>query len=148
MTIGDNKTACETCHTSTKEEIQHSTHAAAGLTCVDCHKNTDLNTGHAFAIGSDTCLKCHADAIHTSGLMLDAGVDVGQEPSVVATPVVVAPDAAEPQGGAGIALPTWILILVGLGLGAGTHWLLSTRRLADTPSVEPENEEGGEEAEK
>jgi hypothetical protein len=149
MTIGDNKTACETCHTSTKEETQHSTHAAAGLTCVDCHKNTELNTGHAFMISSDTCLKCHADTIHTADLMLNAGVDMGQEPSVAATPVVEPETAAEqPTGGAGIALPTWSLILVGLGLGVGIHWLLSTRRLANEQSDGSESDESDEESKK
>ncbi|MFZ5902507.1 MAG: tetrathionate reductase family octaheme c-type cytochrome [Chloroflexota bacterium] len=146
MTIGDNQTACETCHRDTKEGTQHSTHAAAGLTCKDCHLNTDLNTGHTFMVGSDTCLKCHAETIHTSGLMIEAGVDVGQASATEAAPSAEStPEAAaEAREGAGIALPTWLLILVGLGLGAGTHWLLSTRRLSDLPDGEAESSEEGE----
>jgi hypothetical protein len=149
MTIGDNKTACETCHTSTKEGTQHSTHWEAGLTCVDCHKNTTVNTGHSFMIGSDTCLKCHAEAIHTSDLMVKAGVDVGQEPAAETTPAEeIEPDEEEARGGAGIALPTWSLLLAGLALGGGVHWLLSTRRLSTPPAERPESEEDEEEAEK
>ena len=131
MTIGDNKTACETCHTSEKEDAQHSTHTAAGLTCKECHKNTDLNTGHSFTVGSDTCLKCHAEEIHTSSLMLGAGVDVGQVEQT--DPVEeTASEESEALGGAGIALPAWSLLLAGLGIGAMLHWLLSTRRLSTT----------------
>lgn len=142
MTIGDNKTACETCHTSQKEDTQHSTHAAAGLTCDDCHMNTDQNSGHSFMIGSDTCLKCHSDTIHTSALMVASGVDVGQGQPTEAVPLAdsAAGTDDEPQGGAGIALPAWIMFLGGAGIGGILYWLLSTRRLS--PSANEDSEEG------
>jgi hypothetical protein len=144
MTVGDNKTACETCHTSQKDDTQHSTHTAAGLTCKECHINTDENTGHTFMVGSDTCLKCHAEDIHKSNMMVEAGVDVGQAPAVEATPSAEAePVATEPEGGAGIALPTWLLVVAGMAIGGGLYWLLSTRRLSDA-----QPEENDEEAEK
>lgn len=149
MTIGDNKTACETCHTNTKEGIQHSTHWEAGLTCVDCHKNTTVSTGHSFMIGSDTCLKCHSDTIHTANLMIQAGVDVGQEPATETAPAEeTEPVEEEARGGAGIALPTWSLLLVGLALGVGVHWLLSTRRLSNEQEDGPKSEESDEESQK
>jgi len=142
MTVGDNKTACETCHTSQKDDAQHSTHAAAGLTCKECHINTDENTGHTFKVGSDTCLKCHTEDIHSSGMMVAAGVDVGQAPVVEAAPTDEAMSvAAEPEGGAGIALPTWFLIVAGMAIGGGLYWLLSTRRLADDAQPEESEEE-------
>jgi len=144
MTVDGNKTACETCHKDHSKEVQHSTHQAAGLMCNDCHKNTDQNSGHTFMIGSDTCLKCHADGIHSTDLMVEAGVDVGQEDAGEAAPEEEpAPAAEETAGGAGIALPGWLLILVSVVLGGGLHWLLSTRRLSDLPvKSDAEDEEG------
>ena len=35
------------------------------------------------------------------------------------------------SGGAGIALPVWLLLVGGVVLGGGLHWLLSTKRLAE-----------------
>lgn len=131
ITVGENKTACETCHTSEKNDFQHSTHAAAGLSCNDCHKNTDLNTGHTFVVGSDTCLKCHADKIHNSNLMVNAGVKVGAAVADETTlDEEVVPPTSEAQGGIKIALPAWILVLGGILIGGGVHWLLSTDRLS------------------
>ena len=133
MTIGENKTACETCHTDEKDDAQHSTHTAAGLSCTDCHKNTDMNTGHTFEVGSDTCLKCHAGEIHSTDLMVNAGVDLG-ETSVEEMPATeeAAQTKSEAQGGAGIALPAWSLVLGGVLIGGILYWLLSTNRLSST----------------
>lgn len=143
MTVGENKTACETCHTSEKDDAQHSTHAAAGLSCTDCHKNTDMNTGHTFAVGSDTCLKCHADGIHSAGLMVNAGVKVGAAAADETAPVEeVVPAESEAQGGAGIALPAWILILGGIVIGGGMYWLLSTSRLSSISEGRGKKEKG------
>lgn len=144
MTIGDNKTACETCHESHKEDSQHSTHTAAGLTCDDCHMNTDLNSGHTFMVGSDTCLKCHAEGIHTSNLMVASGLDVGQgQPPEAIPPAESGAEAVDQQpGGYGIALPAWILILGGALIGGILYWLLSTRRLSNTAGDDTKSGEG------
>lgn len=146
MTVGENATACETCHTEEKDDAQHSTHTAAGLTCKECHINTDLNTGHTFSVGSDTCLKCHEDEIHNSSLMVNAGLDVGQ-PSAEETDVTeehveeASIEETESKGGAGIALPAWSLLLGGLAIGVSMHWLLSTRRLSNPGGKSEEENE-------
>ncbi len=129
MTVDDNKTACEACHRDQKADVQHSTHLAAGLTCDSCHMNTDQNTGHTFKIGSDTCLKCHGEAIHTTGKLVAANL-VGAAP-VEATPAAEVTEAPIAPG-AGIILPSWLLIVGGILVGGLLNWLLSTRRLSTT----------------
>jgi len=71
MTIGDYHLACETCHQHNRDEINHSTHAAAGLSCISCHQNTNRDTGHTYIVQSDTCLDCHAESIHTSNMLVN-----------------------------------------------------------------------------
>lgn len=146
MTLEGNQTACETCHRDYSEKVQHSTHQAAGLTCNDCHKNTIRNSGHTFAIEADTCLNCHAETIHTADLMVSAGLDVGQaavEPETTPAPEMAADETAKTEGGVGIALPAWFLILISVLLGGGLHWLLSTRRLSE-PQEQPDPEDDDE----
>jgi octaheme c-type cytochrome (tetrathionate reductase family) len=132
MTIDDFQTTCETCHHETRLAAQHSTHLRANLICTDCHKNTDQNSGHTFLLGSDTCLKCHAENIHTADLMVQAGVDIravgtGRQ-APLAQPAALE-QAGTVGGGIGVDLPTWALILAGVIAGGGVQWLLSTRRL-------------------
>ncbi len=66
LTVDGYETPCASCHRTQTEDSQHSTHAAAGLICTDCHVNTNEDTGHTFAVGSDTCIICHGEGIHTS----------------------------------------------------------------------------------
>ena len=136
IVVGTNQTACETCHKDVAQEAQHSTHQAAGMTCTDCHKNTDENTGHTFTVESDTCLKCHAEAIHSSDLVVKTSVELGQDPvAEAATPAEAsAKETAPVSGGAGISLPVWLLLLGGAVIGGGLHWLLSTKRLSESNS--------------
>jgi len=144
MTIGDNKTACETCHTSQKDDAQHSTHAAAGLTCKDCHLNTDLNTGHTFMVGSDTCLKCHAEDIHTSNQLLASGAEVlpyhpeGSTETSEAVPTVEVEEssATDVSGGARLNLSTWAMVALGIIIGVGAYWVVAGK---NPGSEHPEN---------
>jgi hypothetical protein len=117
------------------------------MKCTDCHKNTDLNSGHAFAVGTDTCLKCHGGNIHTADLMIQAGMEIrpagsGREASEIG-PVIVEPVEGS---GVGIDLPIWAVALASLLLGGGLHWVLSTRRLGEENLVKVSDEEA--EAEK
>lgn len=126
-----NQTSCEACHKDKKTEVQHSTHLAAGLTCNDCHLNTDLNSGHTFGVMSDSCIKCHGDTIHSTGIIAQANL-LGAEQSAdveevvpVATPVV----EAEQPTKVGIVFSYWVILLGGIFAGAMIHWFSSTRRL-------------------
>ena len=66
---------CVTCHQERGGSFTHSTHASAGLECSNCHMYTSprtndpimglVPTGHTFAVGSDACIACHQDTVHT-----------------------------------------------------------------------------------
>jgi predicted CXXCH cytochrome family protein len=66
---------CTTCHKERGDSFTHSTHSNAGLECSNCHmytspRSTDpilglVPTGHTFSVGSDACIACHQDTVHT-----------------------------------------------------------------------------------
>jgi predicted CXXCH cytochrome family protein len=66
---------CTNCHKNMSDSFTHGTHANAGLECSNCHMYTTprtedaimglVPTGHTFTIGSDTCIACHKDTVHT-----------------------------------------------------------------------------------
>lgn len=65
---------CSNCHKDTGTSFTHGTHSNAGLQCSDCHmaRNKDavatgglIATGHTFSVGSDACISCHKDTVHT-----------------------------------------------------------------------------------
>jgi len=66
---------CTTCHQERGGSFTHSTHATAGLECSNCHMYTSprtndpilglVPTGHTFSVGSDACIACHQDTVHT-----------------------------------------------------------------------------------
>ena len=66
---------CSNCHKERGDSFTHGTHANAGLECSNCHMYTAprgdspigglVPTGHTFAVGSDACIGCHQDTVHT-----------------------------------------------------------------------------------
>ncbi len=66
---------CTNCHKERGDSFTHSTHANAGLECSNCHMYTSprtedpieglVPTGHTFSVGSDACVGCHQDTVHT-----------------------------------------------------------------------------------
>ncbi|MCB8983654.1 MAG: tetrathionate reductase family octaheme c-type cytochrome [Ardenticatenaceae bacterium] len=124
-------TVCENCHQDEAHQMPDSTHAAAGMSCLDCHKNTELNTGHAFDVASDTCILCHAQDAHTANSLLELGAEVspttlqerldGAEAAGVQETAVAAPDV-ESQGIVG--LPQWTAVFPILGLVIGGAWVV------------------------
>lgn len=66
---------CTNCHNEMEETFAHGTHAEAGLECSNCHMYTAprtedpimglVPTGHTFTVGSETCIGCHQDTVHT-----------------------------------------------------------------------------------
>jgi hypothetical protein len=65
---------CTNCHKDTGSSFTHGTHANSGLSCSDCHmsatSHTDMTgglsaTGHTFVVGSEACINCHKDTVHT-----------------------------------------------------------------------------------
>jgi predicted CXXCH cytochrome family protein len=65
---------CTNCHKDTGSSFTHGTHASSALSCSDCHmsatSHTDATgglfaTGHTFVVGSEACINCHKDTVHT-----------------------------------------------------------------------------------
>jgi hypothetical protein len=129
--IEENLTVCETCHTQQKTEATHSTHRAVDMDCLGCHKNTDMNTGHTFQIGSDTCVKCHSEKIHSANAILNKqGLSTPQpetEDASAGTETPAAGGGMETpttgvQGkGAGISIPWWAATFFAVVVGVGGY---------------------------
>lgn len=66
---------CGNCHKERGDSFSHSTHASSGLECSNCHMYTAprtedpieglVPTGHTFSVGSEACIGCHQDTVHT-----------------------------------------------------------------------------------
>jgi len=77
---------CSNCHKETGSSFTHGTHADAGLECSNCHMFTDprtsppieglVPTGHTFSVGSQACIGCHQDSVHTRDTILQLSGEV------------------------------------------------------------------------
>lgn len=66
---------CSNCHKDRGDSFTHGTHATSGLECSNCHMYTAprgedpigglVATGHTFTVGSDACIGCHQETVHT-----------------------------------------------------------------------------------
>ena len=66
---------CTNCHKERGDSFTHGTHANAGLECSNCHMYTSprsmspieglVPTGHTFSVGSEACIGCHQDTVHS-----------------------------------------------------------------------------------
>jgi len=66
---------CSNCHKERGDSFTHGTHASSGLECSNCHMYTAPRTedpimglaatGHTFAVGSEACVGCHQETVHT-----------------------------------------------------------------------------------
>ena len=77
---------CSNCHKDRGDSFTHGTHADAGLECSNCHMYTSprtedpiegiVPTGHVFTVGSEACIGCHQETVHTRDkiLKLSSGV--------------------------------------------------------------------------
>jgi len=71
---------CTNCHKDRGNSFTHSTHASAGLECSNCHmykppRTSDpigglAPTGHTFTVGSEACIGCHQDTVHTRNTLV------------------------------------------------------------------------------
>lgn len=71
---------CGNCHQDPGQGFTHSTHADAGLECGNCHMYRSpetgpaigglVATGHTFTVGSEACIGCHQDTVHTRDTIL------------------------------------------------------------------------------
>lgn len=79
---------CANCHRDPGQTFTHGTHADAGLECSSCHMYTSrrsappigglVPTGHTFTVGSEACIGCHQDTVHTRDAILALSGEVGE----------------------------------------------------------------------
>jgi len=72
---------CSNCHKERGSSFTHGTHADSGLECSNCHMYTSprtedpiegiVPTGHVFSVGSEACIGCHQDTVHTRDKILN-----------------------------------------------------------------------------
>ena len=91
--MADSITAlCTNCHKQRGDSFTHSTHANAGLECSNCHMYTAprvddpigglVSTGHTFSVGSEACIGCHQDTVHTRDELIKLGGVVIPTPEI------------------------------------------------------------------
>jgi predicted CXXCH cytochrome family protein len=79
---------CTNCHKERGASFTHGTHANAGLECSNCHMYTAprtedpiqglVPTGHTFTVGSEACIGCHQDTVHTRDEIVKLTGEVSQ----------------------------------------------------------------------
>jgi hypothetical protein len=150
--VGGNKATCESCHHKAAADVPHSTHFNAGLKCTDCHDYTNLSTGHNFAIGADTCLRCHGENLHASNLLASfatptssgaTGAEAGKTDVNVTSIAPGSPASSDKpvaKEGAVIGFPIWLGIILGVLVGGAAVWLL----IGKDPGKSSDDEEGNE----
>ena len=79
---------CTNCHRDPGQTFTHSTHSNAGLECSTCHMATNqetvsavgglVPTGHTFSVGSEACIGCHQDTVHSRDTILALTGDLEQ----------------------------------------------------------------------
>ncbi|MFM8319603.1 MAG: multiheme c-type cytochrome [Chloroflexota bacterium] len=91
--MADSITAlCTNCHKQMNDTFAHGTHASAGLECSNCHMYTAPRegdpihgltaTGHTFLVGSDACIGCHQDTVHSRNELVKLGGNALPTPDV------------------------------------------------------------------
>ncbi len=136
---GANKDAsalCMTCHKDAMQNFPLSTHAKAGVTCVNCHLGFNANAtsepsddfaalhqvpDHSFVPSLDTCIQCHSDQMHAPGEAVAAAAikaeELGgtptMEPTPVATPIPPTSSQPAPVSPLGFATVAGLLGLAG-----------------------------------
>lgn len=83
---------CTNCHKERGDSFTHSTHANAGLECSNCHMYTPprtddpigglVPTGHTFSVGSEACIGCHQETVHTRDELVKLGGVVLPTPEI------------------------------------------------------------------
>lgn len=145
---------CGNCHKDTGSSFTHGTHANAGLQCSDCHMSAASRTGivgglfatgHTFTVGSEACVNCHKDTVHTRDTILElTGETVGPAPSVDELEKQVQEQEQmikNLEAQSSVRLYTGLMqgAIVGLTMGGVAAWIVSRRIRV----VEVENDQEG-----
>jgi predicted CXXCH cytochrome family protein len=135
---------CTNCHRDTGSGFTHGTHASAGLQCSSCHMYTSRDgaapisglvpTGHTFSVGSEACIGCHQDTIHTRDTILAlSGESSGSaeiDPETLRAQIQEQEEhIADLEASASVRLYTGLAqgAIVGLMVGSVAAWIVSRR---------------------
>jgi predicted CXXCH cytochrome family protein len=133
---------CGNCHKDKGSSFTHGTHANAGLQCSDCHMATAAHTdstgglfatGHTFTVGSEACINCHKDTVHTRDTILQlSGQDAGTAPTSEELEKQVQEQEQQIQSleaQSSVRLYTGLMqgAIVGLAMGGVAAWIVSRR---------------------
>lgn len=133
---------CSNCHKEKGSSFTHGTHANSGLQCSDCHMATATHTdstgglfatGHTFSVGSEACISCHTDTVHTRDTILQlSGQDAGTAPTTEELEKQVQDQEQQIQSleaQSSVRLYTGLMqgAIVGLIMGGVAAWVVSRR---------------------
>jgi len=133
---------CSNCHKDMGDSFTHGTHANSGLQCNDCHMATASHTdstgglfatGHTFSVGSDACINCHQDTVHTRDTILQlSGQSAGDAPSADELMKQVQEQEQKIENleaQSSVRLYTGLMqgAIVGLTMGGVAAWVVSRR---------------------
>lgn len=152
---------CGNCHRERGTSYTHGTHAEAGLECSNCHMFTDprfsapieglVPTGHTFSVGSQACIGCHQDTVHTRDTILQlsgevtelADLDVEQLRRQVSEQQETISDL-EARSDTRLYVGLAQGGIVGLATGSVAAWVVSRRLKVIEIESEPDDEEENE----
>lgn len=135
---------CTNCHKEMGESFTHSTHANSGLECSNCHMYTPpregdaimglVPTGHTFSVGSDACIGCHQDTVHTRDEIIKLSGEVADAKTVSVGELEKTVQEQDEQiqkleASASVRLYTGLVqgAIVGLVTGGAAAWVVSRR---------------------
>jgi formate-dependent nitrite reductase cytochrome c552 subunit len=151
---------CSNCHKERGTSYTHGTHADAGLECSNCHMFTDprfgapieglVPTGHTFSVGSQACIGCHQDTVHTRDTILKLSGQLSESVDLdIEQMKMQIQDQAEAITDLEARSTTRLYVglaqggIVGLATGAVAAWVVS-RSLKDV-LIEDIDDDGDEE---
>ncbi len=151
---------CTNCHKDPGSSFTHGTHSTAGLQCSNCHMYTDQAnsspigglraTGHTFAVGSDACIGCHKDTVHTRDKILELTGQVSELKNVDTATLQQTTQEQQQEitnlkadGETRLYVGLAQGAIVGLAVGAVAAWIVGRR--IKVVEVEDETSEGKKE---
>ena len=148
---------CSNCHKDPGQTFTHGTHANSGLQCSDCHMYRNPNTlpiggllatGHTFVVGSEACIGCHRDTVHTRDKIValtgeveqlaDLNVEeLRQKAQEQAQEIADLKTSGETRLYVGLVQGA----IVGLAVGGVAAWIVSRRLRVVTEIVEDDEQQ-------
>jgi predicted CXXCH cytochrome family protein len=135
---------CTNCHKEPGESFTHGTHANAGLECSNCHMYTAprvedpiqglVPTGHTFSVGSEACIGCHQDTVHTRNEIIKLSGEVVEAKSASVSDMEKTiqqqnETIGKLEASSSVRLYTGLIqgAIVGLATGGAAAWVVSRR---------------------